>query len=104
MGWSVYLRCSACFHEMGLFLDRCKSRRSGGTDPVSKGPWTEAEDKILTECVEKYGDRCWRQIPKHGGKPVSQESCRMLCSAFVWTIENVVDDALRGFVVMGQGC
>ncbi|XP_024393282.1 uncharacterized protein [Physcomitrium patens] len=62
---------------MGLFLDRCKSRRSGGTDPVSKGPWTEAEDKILTECVEKYGDRCWRQIPKHGGLLRDGKSCRL---------------------------
>ena len=34
---------------------------------VRKGAWTEEEDMLLRQCVEKFGEGKWYQIPFRAG-------------------------------------
>jgi hypothetical protein len=34
---------------------------------VRKGAWTEEEDMLLRQCVEKFGEGKWYQIPLRAG-------------------------------------
>ncbi|KAK7389061.1 hypothetical protein VNO78_23893 [Psophocarpus tetragonolobus] len=42
-----------------------------------KGFWSSEEDKVLTECVNKYGTGKWNRIPKLTGLKRSGKSCRL---------------------------
>ncbi|KAJ6421321.1 hypothetical protein OIU84_028655 [Salix udensis] len=44
---------------------------------VRKGGWTEEEDTLLRNCVEKYGEGRWCQIPLKAGLNRCRKSCRM---------------------------
>lgn len=39
----------------------------GSTVVMNKGPWTEAEDEILSAHVKAHGEGNWRLIPKLAG-------------------------------------
>ncbi|XP_040994989.1 transcription factor GAMYB-like isoform X1 [Juglans microcarpa x Juglans regia] len=45
--------------------------------PLKKGPWTSAEDAILVEYVEKYGEGNWNAVQKHSGLSRCGKSCRL---------------------------
>ncbi|GMI85547.1 myb domain protein 114 [Hibiscus trionum] len=40
----------------------------GSSLSVRKGAWTEEEDILLKQCVEKYGEGKWQQVPSRAGK------------------------------------
>ncbi|KAK4744483.1 hypothetical protein SAY87_010795 [Trapa incisa] len=44
---------------------------------VRKGAWTEEEDAILRNCIEKYGEGNWHQIPYRAGLNRCRKSCRL---------------------------
>ncbi|XP_059451799.1 transcription factor MYB114-like [Corylus avellana] len=44
---------------------------------VRKGAWTEEEDMLLRQCVEKFGEGKWYQIPLRAGLNRCRKSCRL---------------------------
>ncbi|XP_059451300.1 transcription factor MYB1-like [Corylus avellana] len=44
---------------------------------LRKGAWTEEEDLLLRQYVEKYGEGKWYQIPLRAGLNRCRKSCRM---------------------------
>lgn len=38
---------------------------------INKGPWTEAEDTILSAYIKAHGEGCWRTLPKAAGNKTS---------------------------------
>ncbi|GAV87101.1 Myb_DNA-binding domain-containing protein [Cephalotus follicularis] len=44
---------------------------------VRKGAWTEEEDNLLRQCVEKYGEGKWHQVPLRAGLNRCRKSCRL---------------------------
>ncbi|OVA03249.1 SANT/Myb domain [Macleaya cordata] len=44
---------------------------------VRKGSWTEEEDLLLKQCIEKYGEGKWRQVPPRAGLNRCSKSCRL---------------------------
>lgn len=44
---------------------------------LKKGPWTSAEDKILSEYVKKHGEGNWNAVQKHSGLSRCGKSCRL---------------------------
>ncbi|KAL2331842.1 hypothetical protein Fmac_019423 [Flemingia macrophylla] len=44
---------------------------------VRKGPWTPAEDAILTEYVKKHGEGNWNSVQKNSGLFRCGKSCRL---------------------------
>ncbi|KAL4342166.1 hypothetical protein GQ457_08G014940 [Hibiscus cannabinus] len=40
----------------------------GSSLSVRKGAWTEKEDTLLKECIEKYGEGKWHKVPSRAGK------------------------------------
>ncbi|KAF1880542.1 hypothetical protein Lal_00011601 [Lupinus albus] len=60
-----------------------KGRRSslsveeGSESLLMKGPWTAAEDAILTEYVRKHGEGNWNAVQKHSGLARCGKSCRL---------------------------
>ncbi|KAI3889928.1 hypothetical protein MKX03_020230 [Papaver bracteatum] len=44
---------------------------------VRKGVWSEAEDALLRECIEKYGIGKWTQVPPKAGLNPCRKSCRL---------------------------
>ncbi|CAL0316456.1 unnamed protein product [Lupinus luteus] len=44
---------------------------------LMKGPWTVAEDEILTEYVRKHGEGNWNAVQKHSGLVRCGKSCRL---------------------------
>ncbi|KAE8021998.1 hypothetical protein FH972_007839 [Carpinus fangiana] len=44
---------------------------------LSKGEWTEEEDLLLRQYVEKYGEGKWYQIPLRAGLNRCRKSCRV---------------------------
>lgn len=34
---------------------------------LKKGRWTDEEDKILTDYIQKHGEGMWRSLPKKAG-------------------------------------
>ncbi|KAL9272498.1 Transcription factor MYB113-like protein, partial [Drosera capensis] len=51
--------------------------RGGRVRGVRKGTWTEEEDALLRECVEKYGEGNWHQVPERAGINRCRKSCRL---------------------------
>nr|ABB83828.1 VENOSA [Antirrhinum majus] len=50
-----------------------------GNNPlgVRKGTWTKEEDILLKQCIEKYGEGKWHQVPIRAGLNRCRKSCRM---------------------------
>ncbi|XP_043700201.1 transcription factor MYB1-like [Telopea speciosissima] len=44
---------------------------------VRKGTWTEEEDHLLRQCIEKYGEGKWHQVPLRAGLRRCRKSCRL---------------------------
>ncbi|XP_043699900.1 transcription factor MYB1-like [Telopea speciosissima] len=44
---------------------------------LRKGTWTKEEDHLLRQCIEKYGEGKWRQIPLRAGLRRCRKSCRL---------------------------
>ncbi|GAB4834253.1 hypothetical protein Ancab_032519 [Ancistrocladus abbreviatus] len=44
---------------------------------VRKGCWTEEEDDLLKQCIEKYGEGNWYQVPRRAGVNRCRKSCRL---------------------------
>ena len=38
-----------------------------GSSVVRKGAWTKEEDNLLRECIHRYGEGKWHQIPSRAG-------------------------------------
>ncbi|KAK6163996.1 hypothetical protein DH2020_000860 [Rehmannia glutinosa] len=49
----------------------------GGNNPLKKGPWTSAEDAILSDYVTKHGEGNWNAVQKHSGLDRCGKSCRL---------------------------
>ncbi|KAG0481833.1 hypothetical protein HPP92_009917 [Vanilla planifolia] len=49
----------------------------GGQKTLKKGPWTAAEDVILTEYVNKHGERNWNSVQKNSSLQRCGKSCRL---------------------------
>ncbi|KAM1792606.1 hypothetical protein ACFX12_036450 [Malus domestica] len=43
---------------------------------MRKGAWTQQEDDILRQYVEKHGDGKWHQVPRETGLNRCRKSCR----------------------------
>ena len=88
-----------------------KKRSSAPSAQMSKGPWTEEEDRKVVELVGKYGPKKWSQIASE--LPGSGECClllffvefegrwsnvvSMLCYYFSYYY--VIDDSLRSLLL-----
>ncbi|XP_052205521.1 transcription factor MYB1-like [Diospyros lotus] len=44
---------------------------------VRKGAWTEEEDKLLKQFIEKHGEGKWHQVPQKAGLNRCRKSCRL---------------------------
>ncbi|CAM8986261.1 unnamed protein product [Rhodiola kirilowii] len=44
---------------------------------VRKGAWSEQEDALLRECIDKYGEGKWHQVPLKAGLNRCRKSCRL---------------------------
>jgi myb proto-oncogene protein len=44
---------------------------------VRKGAWTAEEDILLRQCVEKYGQVKWHQVPLKAGTASQRERGRI---------------------------
>ncbi|XP_019151897.1 PREDICTED: transcription repressor MYB5-like [Ipomoea nil] len=44
---------------------------------LKRGPWTPAEDKLLTDYINKEGEGQWRTLPKMAGLLRCGKSCRL---------------------------
>ncbi|KAI3989087.1 hypothetical protein MKX01_033123 [Papaver californicum] len=44
---------------------------------VKNGAWAEEEDQLLKECIKKYGEGKWRQVPLRAGLNRCRKSCRL---------------------------
>ncbi|GAV87098.1 Myb_DNA-binding domain-containing protein, partial [Cephalotus follicularis] len=44
---------------------------------VRKGAWTEEEDNLLRQCVQKFGEGRWHQVPLRAGLNRCRKSCRL---------------------------
>ncbi|WOL20327.1 hypothetical protein Cni_G29132 [Canna indica] len=50
---------------------------NAGNQAFKKGPWTSAEDTVLIDYVEKYGEGNWNAVQKHTGLSRCGKSCRL---------------------------
>ncbi|GMH04363.1 hypothetical protein Nepgr_006202 [Nepenthes gracilis] len=60
------IACSMPINKMG-----------GGRVGVRKGLWTKEEDLLLRQCIEKYGEGNWHQVPLQAGLNRCRKSCRL---------------------------
>ncbi|KAK4804489.1 hypothetical protein SAY86_004306 [Trapa natans] len=44
---------------------------------LRKGEWTEEEDASLRNCIEKYGEGKWHQVPLRAGLNRCKKNCRL---------------------------
>lgn len=52
----------------------CSSSEEGG---VKKGPWSQEEDELLVDYVNKNGPGNWQSLPKRAGLNRCGKSCRL---------------------------
>ncbi|KAB1211294.1 hypothetical protein CJ030_MR6G021516 [Morella rubra] len=48
-----------------------------GSLGVRKGAWTEEEDTLLKQYIDKYGEGKWHQVPPRAGLNRCRKSCRL---------------------------
>lgn len=39
----------------------------GSSQGLKKGAWTAEEDNLLRQCIDKYGEGKWHQVPLRAG-------------------------------------
>ncbi|CAH8257171.1 unnamed protein product [Arabidopsis lyrata] len=44
---------------------------------LRKGTWTAEEDSLLRQCIDKYGESKWHQVPLRAGLNRCRKSCRL---------------------------
>ncbi|CAE5963116.1 unnamed protein product [Arabidopsis arenosa] len=44
---------------------------------LTKGAWTAEEDSLLKQCIDKYGEGKWHQVPLRAGLNRCRKSCRL---------------------------
>ncbi|KAM0003971.1 putative transcription factor MYB-HB-like family [Helianthus debilis subsp. tardiflorus] len=52
-------------------------RRYEPSSVVRKVAWTPEEDKLLKDCVEKFGEGKWHLVPLRAGLNRCRKSCRL---------------------------
>ncbi|XP_030955973.1 transcription factor MYB114-like [Quercus lobata] len=48
-----------------------------GTFGVRKGAWSEEEDILLKQCIQKHGEGKWHLVPVSAGLNRCRKSCRL---------------------------
>ncbi|CAN7039751.1 hypothetical protein IGI04_005900 [Brassica rapa subsp. trilocularis] len=49
----------------------------GSPKGLRKGAWTAEEDSLLRQCIDKYGEGKWHQVPLRAGLNRCRKSCRL---------------------------
>ncbi|CAE5963119.1 unnamed protein product [Arabidopsis arenosa] len=49
----------------------------GSSKGLRKGAWTAEEDSLLKQCIDKYGEGKWHQVPLRAGLNRCRKSCRL---------------------------
>ncbi|CAF2188435.1 unnamed protein product, partial [Brassica napus] len=49
----------------------------GMSKGLKKGAWTAEEDNLLRQCIDKYGEGKWHQVPLRAGLNRCRKSCRL---------------------------
>ena len=49
-----------------------------GSFVVRKGAWTEEEDILLRQCIEKFGEGRWHQVPLRAGSKRERREINIL--------------------------
>ncbi|CAN7129630.1 unnamed protein product [Brassica rapa subsp. narinosa] len=49
----------------------------GSSQGLKKGAWTAEEDNLLRQCIDKYGEGKWHQVPLRAGLNRCRKSCRL---------------------------
>ncbi|KAF8099998.1 hypothetical protein N665_0233s0001 [Sinapis alba] len=49
----------------------------GSSKGLRKGAWTAEEDNLLRQCIDKYGEGKWHQVPLRAGLNRCRKSCRL---------------------------
>ncbi|CAL9239533.1 unnamed protein product [Arabidopsis halleri] len=49
----------------------------GSSKGLRKGAWTAEEDSLLRQCIDKYGEGKWHQVPLRAGLNRCRKSCRL---------------------------
>ncbi|CAH2065685.1 unnamed protein product [Thlaspi arvense] len=49
----------------------------GPSKGLRKGAWTAEEDSLLRQCIDKYGEGKWHQVPLRAGLNRCRKSCRL---------------------------
>ena len=64
--------------QMGKVLHDSESGQNLALEKTfHKGPWTSAEDQLLTAYVDKHGEGNWNAVQKHSGLSRCGKSCRL---------------------------
>ncbi|KAH0918443.1 hypothetical protein HID58_026103 [Brassica napus] len=64
--------------QMGKVLHDSESGQDFAVEKTfHKGPWTSAEDQLLTAYVDKHGEGNWNAVQKHSGLSRCGKSCRL---------------------------
>ncbi|XP_074301559.1 uncharacterized protein LOC141632790 [Silene latifolia] len=58
-------------------MGRSPLSSSDDNSGLKKGPWTEEEDDLLTNYIQKHGHGSWRALPKAAGLNRCGKSCRL---------------------------
>ncbi|XP_065014494.1 transcription factor GAMYB isoform X1 [Musa acuminata AAA Group] len=57
--------------------DSCGESTNKGNEDLKKGPWTSAEDEILVNYVNRFGEGNWNAVQKHTKLRRCGKSCRL---------------------------
>ncbi|CAE5960443.1 unnamed protein product [Arabidopsis arenosa] len=49
----------------------------GSSKGLRKGAWTAEEDSLLRQCINKFGEGKWHQVPVRAGLNRCRKSCRL---------------------------
>ncbi|KAL1223180.1 Transcription factor MYB90 [Cardamine amara subsp. amara] len=50
---------------------------AGSSQVLRKGAWAGEEDSLLRQCIDKYGEGKWHQVPLRAGLNRCRKSCRL---------------------------
>ncbi|XP_058739273.1 transcription factor MYB114-like [Vicia villosa] len=49
----------------------------GSSSSLRKGAWSQHEDELLKDCVQRYGEGKWHLVPQRAGLKRCRKSCRL---------------------------
>ncbi|CAF2164225.1 unnamed protein product, partial [Brassica napus] len=78
--WNTQLKSlsMSITNRMGKVLHDSESGQDFAVEKTfHKGPWTSAEDQLLTAYVDKHGEGNWNAVQKHSGLSRCGKSCRL---------------------------